>query len=170
MSATWVKSAKRKDNLSPRRLDKAFDQEVGSSTGKMILCVICRFGNETGKCFASIPKIAAQANCKEVTVRKWLKEFLVRGWLVELPSNGRCTRTFAVKLGSPNSNTPDPSKTVATPVKNDPQNPKNQNMKSSCSSLPAPQLGRSIPADLSPWEMIPFLREQSDRENGGGSR
>lgn len=158
MNAPPSRHFRRKTHPTPRRLDWAFDQDVGSSAGKMILCVICRFGNSKGTCFASIPKIAAVANCQEATVRKWLKDFQARGWLVELDSAGRSTRTFAIAPDGINFDIPEAAEPSSTPGENNTENPKNQDFNLSSRSAGGRQLGAQIPVEFSAWEALEFLK------------
>lgn len=160
MTAAPLHHVRRSTSRTPRRLDWAFAQDVGSSTGKMLLCVICRFGNGKGTCFASISKIAATANCQEATVRKWLKVFLARGWLVELSGEGRSTRTFAIAPEGIKFDIPESAETLFTPGESDTQNPKNQNLNLSSRSPGVRQLRVQIPSELSPWEAIEFLKRK----------
>jgi hypothetical protein len=151
-----------------RPLDQAFKQTVGSATGKMILCVMFRFGNQSGSCFATIPTIAREANCQEAAVRRWIKIFVSNGWLIETTKRPRGVRTFTLNIEGNDTVTGDLTVSSSTTHETVTQNPKNQNLNPRRSSPLAPRLGHVIPASLSPWEVIPFLREQSDREKGGG--
>jgi hypothetical protein len=148
-----------------RPLDWAFEQDVGSSAGKMILCVICRLGNKTGQCFASIPKIAAAANCEEATVRKWVKDFLARGWLKERGVPGRCTRTFVIIIGDAENGTGHLAETAGSPAECVTQNPLNPESKPCRRSIAGRQHGLTIPPDATLEEVLKFYRSE-DRKSG----
>ncbi len=152
-----------------RPLDQAFMQTVGSATGKMILCVMFRFGNQSGFCFATIATIAREANCQEAAVRRWIKIFMGSGWLLEMPRRPRGVRSFKLNIEGDDTVTGDLTESSPTTLETVTQNPKNQNLNSSFRSPAAQQLGEFIPLSLSPWEVVMFLREQSDRAKGGGS-
>lgn len=100
-----------------RLLDWAFSLKVGNATGKMILCIMARFANGSGVCFAAISTIATTADCQPAAVRSWIKKFLVLGLIEEMPKkSGYCTRRFIVNPGAIESGNHPLSVPIPTPV------------------------------------------------------
>lgn len=143
-------------------------QTVGSATGKMILCVMFRFGNQSGVCFATIPTIAREANCQEAAVRRWIKVFVGSGWLIEMPKRPRGVRSFKLNIEADDTVTGDLTISSSTTPETATQNPKNQNL-----NLPRrnPPEGRPrgpiIPPNATTLEAIAAHRAFREQGVGG---
>ncbi|MBD8737256.1 helix-turn-helix domain-containing protein [Sphingomonas sp. CFBP 13706] len=151
-----------------RLLDIALDEPIRGATGKMILVVMARRANNSGKCYASIPRIAKEAGCHEPAVRTWLSKFQEEGLLLEIINgNGRQTRCFVVFPGMIDSGLHPLSKASSTPSGSDTQNPKNQNLNPRRSSVEPQRRIPSFREGASPWEAMKAYRPQHEGAGDG---
>lgn len=151
-----------------RLLDIALDEPIRGATGKMILVVMARRANNSGKCFASIPRIAKEAGCHEPAVRTWLAKLQKDGLLQEIVcGNGRQTRCFVVFPGMIDSGLHPLSKASSTPIGTDTQNPKNQNLNPRRSSVEPQRRVPSFREGASPWEAMKAYRPQLEGAGDG---
>ncbi|WP_162235940.1 helix-turn-helix domain-containing protein [Sphingomonas sp. Leaf22] len=127
----------------------------------MILVVMARRANNSGKCYASIPRIAKEAGCHEPAVRTWLTKFQKDGLLLEIiGGSGRQTRCFVVFPGMIDSGLHPLSKASSTPIGSDTQNLKNQNLNPRRSSVEPQRRAPSFQDGVSSLESWKVYRPQ----------
>ena len=162
------RSNPRSSSTNNRPLDQAFMQTVGSATGKMILCVMFRFGNTSGYCFATIATIAREANCREAAVRRWIKNFVTNGWLIEMPRRPRGIRSFRLNIEGDDTVTGDLTKSSSTTPETVTQNPKNQYLNPPRRNPPEGRpRGPIIPPNATTLEAIAAHRAFREQGVGG---
>ncbi len=77
-------------------LNWALDQELNSSSAKLVLVVMARRGNFSRVCFMSQGQIAKEACCSISTVGRHIRELKKLGFIREItvPNRMRCTRHY----------------------------------------------------------------------------
>lgn len=80
----------------------AFEVNCKSASQKMVLVVMARRGNQTGKCFMAYRTIAEEACCTERTVARTIPILIRRGLIERIPgARGRATNTYRLCVDGP---------------------------------------------------------------------
>ena len=86
-------------NSTIRRLDLAFDVPGLSSSEKLLIIVMARFGNSSGFCWASQQTLADKCGCDRSTINRLLKKLKDKELVTPTKDPKRRTVTYRLNCG-----------------------------------------------------------------------